>query len=375
MKKRLRNTLITAITGLAILAGSKIYSIINPERSPAYQYAISQGLTKEIAKELELRLKPLRLKPVELEANDKGFINAISSYDLELQKKCIKSDILDNKNISNAELKNVLEKKLNKAGTQIENPEEIYAILVNGSANSVGRYSRENAINSVQKMLLNYKLFKEEGVDEDNIFLISANADLFETERKKSSLEKKALLGTEDNFLKAIKNLHLDSNDSGYLGIFIPSTIKPEKKLRNSYPQTKRNYIEMGGEMIRPSEIGFSIREIKSYKKIIILQDSKEDNVLPYLDINPFTASSDLTPMQKRDFSLKKVLGISSQTREGLENENFTRELVKEYWKNKNQSIKELAEKVRAQVYYFDYGEKSPEESPDFYKPLFPIKE
>ena len=385
MKKNLRNLLLAVSAGLVIAkGGNALYSSIHPERSPVYKYAINKNVKPIVAEELEKKLN------YELENNYAEFIDALSIQDQETQKIFVDSDLLDNKKISNKELENAKKRKLDKKGLQIENPQEIYAVLANSSnLVNVEKYSRENSINSMINLLSFYKFIKEEGAEDENISLFlynPAQINLTETEVYKSLLEKKLfedILPTEKDiqekmksfskrdFINSIKTLNADSNDLIFIAWTIPSLEKTKEKIELTHGANNHE-LEINKEIVLPFEIGSSINNL-NYEKAIILQSSFEQSkILHYINRTSTTQSVLLTDSEKVKLGLTNTIAISLWN----EKENAMMHFIKKYKQNKNQSIKNLAssEGYNSKVFYFNSKEKSPEECPWFYKPLIKDK-
>lgn len=270
--------------------------------------------------------------------------------------------------------------------TEIENPKRIFAVLANGSGPSQSkRFSEKNFNYSLLDTLSFYKLLKEEGVSDENISLLiynPANTDIFETEEYKSLLEKKLFsdvlpskkdkieidgVATKDNFFNALKNIHPDSNDVVYVVI---SNSSPKEINDGVIYGSRRGYIELDKESVYPSNLQDALNSLKSEKKFVILNNGDSENFLP--SFNRLWASQYfLSSAEKEELSLRNTLGISSPKGYGFEKETFVMNLADNYSKNKKQAIKNMLGKLKNESYYFDKGEKSPEECPWINSPLF----
>jgi hypothetical protein len=280
-----------------------------------------------------------------------------------------------------------------EAKTQIGNPEEVYAVLANGSGPSqAGRYSQSNAVYSALNILSAYKLLKQEGAKDENITLLMYNPaeiDFLKTKEYKSLLEKKAFAkvlpseedtiqidgkATKNNFLDAITKLPSDSNDSIYIIFSIPA---PKKQEDTEIMYGSRNpYIQLDKETIFSVDIASAIKDIECKKMIIIQNSGDSANLLPTLEINGINRSNYTSSTEKKERKIKKLLGIVSPNTKEMENEIFIIRFISEYMKDKNQPIQGIMKKLDInpsfppKAYYFEGGKRSPEECPWFYSPF-----
>ena len=345
--KRISKYIILA--GLILAISSLYVSRMFPrlKANPDYQYALSKGIERKIAEPLTKKLSPLDI-------NDKKFIDIISDYSPELQKACVTSDILDNAHISKKELENT--KKATLEG--IVNPEEIYAVLANGSGpHNPDFYSQIKTEHSLTNVFSFYKLLKKNNVDDDNISLLISNPskiNIFETathdfffkENRKLSTIKKGkqvkstippskLLpmpedeikiddkSTKDNFLESIRNIKSDYNDMVYIVYSDPGGQLPEilKRMKTR----EENYVEFSGELVADFDLNSAIKNLE-YNKMIILQTSSYSSSL----------LKNLNNLRK----IRNILAISSPSSDEIKDTLFNIAIIDKHLDNPKQSIK-----------------------------------
>jgi len=387
MKKTLKgilspkNVILSALVYTALSVGNYACKVLNPERTPLYEYAISKRINPKTAKRLDERLSP------ELEDNYENFINAISSYSPESQELCIQSDILDNKHISDAELKNVREKILDKTRTEIENPREIYAVLANSSGPSQSeRFSKKNLVYSALDIISFYELLKKNGTSDENISLLMYNPldlNFLDTPEYKSLLKEKRFQkilpledclqidgeATKDNFLSAIKDLNSDSNDRCYI-VLSDSSPKKVKEGDLEIMYGKRNtFLELDKKIVFSRDVADVIKGSEYEKMIMFLNGGEARGFFPSMGINAISQSLLLSDSEKREAGLKNILAIDSA------GETFLMNFINQYLKDKEQSIEGILEELKkssltSNAYHFKGREKSAEECPWFYSPF-----
>ena len=278
-----------------------------------------------------------------------------------------------------------------------ENLSETYAILANCSGTKeLNRFSKQNHHYSMLNILSAYNLFKQEGLSDENISLLIYNPtsensedvkNIFETKEYKSLLERKALTGilpsktdkfaidgeaTRENFMNALRKLNLDSNDTLYIVLSNPSP-KEIDELKTVQYSTANSYFALDDEEIHSGEFASAMKapRLEGVKKMLILNSGDSNGLLPHLDENIFLKSILLSDKEKKDMGLKNLIAISSPEGWKFDKETFIMNFLNQYKKNKEQSIKELAEKTDGVVYSYDGREVSPEKNPWFNAPLF----
>lgn len=270
---------------------------------------------------------------------------------------------------------------------------KVYAVLANGSGpTQAERFSEENSNYSMLNVLSFYKFLKQNGVSDSDISLLTYNpakTDIFKTKEYKSLLEKKLFdsvlpskedkieidgEATKDNFINEIKKIKAGPNDIVYLVLSVPS---PKEKISNGVIySTRTNSIELDKESMLSYEFAGLVDSLKDAKKIIIMNTGDANNFLSNMEINSIKYSAFLSTSEKREMGLKNTFALSSPEDCGFEKETFIMKLVKELEAGDKKTISEVITKMKnnhsaPQAYYFDGNEKSVEESPDFYAPLF----
>ncbi len=363
MKNPLRKALMISLISLGALGvAAKVSGVFSkPEPSPIYEYAIARNLGKDIAQKAEKRLNP------EFNENDRKFLDIISSYSKGLQEVCLSSDILDNGDISDAELESVRKAKLEGI---VKNPEETYAVIANGNgSDNPDLYSQKNAEYSLANISSFYKFLKNNGVTDKNISLLVHNPTDIKLDGIKIDNKSNII-----NFSKAIKNSHTDYNDSIYI---IYSNPGPDKS--PGYHSLSNIYISFDGN---PNLISlesdkktrfysFDLSDLlkKKYKKAVVIFNTWDSsNFLGNLD----SSSTGDNP--------KNVLAISSPNEIGFYNETFMLDLVSMQMENPKRSIKELIDmfnkahkgREESKVYFYNENgvKRSPEECLWYTKPL-----
>ncbi len=397
-----------ALIGLAALAlaagtGKTLLNYAFPKRTATYEYAIENNIKPKIAGVLEKKLKP------EPEDNDKKFIKIISAYPEKLQEACVNSDILDNRNISEKELENTQRATLNG----IINPREIYAVLANGSGpQNPEKYSQTNFVYSMLNVMSFYKLLKNNNVSDTNISLFiynPINMDVFKTETYNSLLEKKLTTiehgkkviskiplskilpsekdeiqidgtATKNNFIKRIRTLPSDYNDTIYIMFSDPAG--KGGGILGGVPDRNQSHIEFNKEIFTNSDL---IDAIKSqnlkYDKMFIFQNSANSSNLASALHKTTCYNSFVLPYSERISNCpKNVFAIISANTSKLDNEIFTLDFISKLQENPDQSIKNIMDTLNMtrkgdlylpETYYYNLTKIAAEESPLFYKPFF----
>ncbi|MDD5699879.1 MAG: hypothetical protein PHH00_01650 [Candidatus Nanoarchaeia archaeon] len=387
-----------ALTGITFFP--KIMNVFSPKpKNPVYQYAVGIGMPKEMAEILSKKINP-RLEP-----NDRTFIDIISAYPEAKQKACINSDILDNRHISKAELKAT--RKATLEG--IANPSEIYAVLANGDSAGQGdleRYSQENVEYSLGNLLAFYELFKDNGVDDENINLLvynPTNASLTDNATHKffknggkfltikdgkivpSDVPSNELLplketnivvddiSTKENFEKYIRGLKSDANDTLFIvysdAAFITSR-KPHESEQKKYWQFSDNFLTY-------DTFGGSLQDIKYGKTVVIANTPENRDFLENLDKGGpgYAYSKDRKPF------VREILAIESPNSYGFYKETWMSDLASRFRGNPNMTMKDVLDigkgtgeekDISYDAYYYNKeGYKRPlQECAWFYQPL-----
>lgn len=232
---------------------------------------------------VQIYLKPLE----ELDQSEKEFIDLLQGLPEDKQKDYAK-DIYKNKILTTELLEEIkkektaekpvtIEDKIDKITQKPEDPVDIYAVIANGTDDKDQRGAPMVAAISF------YKLFKDIGVDDDNItlFLYRPNHKDFKNTKKYKKMIKydgyhlvSMLLPsdqseveidyenrkvTKTNFLKAISEIPSDSND--WIYIFYSSHGTESGKFR--FPD---------GHLVS-AELKRAIKKV-DYGRLIIMQDS-----------------------------------------------------------------------------------------------------
>jgi hypothetical protein len=182
---------------------------------------------------------------------------------------------------------------------------------------------------------------------------------------------------TKKNFLDAIQNLSLDSNDIKYIVYSDPSGNKLKINGTEEFRQNK--YIELDKESVDAWEINNSLKSSNSNGRVIIIQNSGNAAGL-FNRLNKIPSFLIQGKSISEDYGLKNIIAISSPNTGKLSNEIFTLTLIEEYLKAPKDSMKKLIEKLEKnyigdmyhpQTYYFNEIKMSPEQCPWFSEPLF----
>jgi len=233
---------------------------------------------------VQMYLKPLD----ELDQFEKEFIDLLQILPEDKQKdyakEVYKNQSLTQKLLEKIKQEQIAEKpvtiddKIDKITQKPKNPVDIYAVIANGTDDKDQRGGPMVAAISF------YKLFKDVGVDDDNItlFLYHPNhKDFKDTKKYKKMMEyyKPSLISillpsdqskveidyenrkvTKTNFLKAISEIPSDSNDLIYIIVSSHGTKDGKIRFPDGYVNTR--------------DIKTSIKSIDKYGRVLILKDT-----------------------------------------------------------------------------------------------------